>query len=437
MEETVHIERLANGGEGVAHLADGRVVFVEGGCPEDTLRIAVTEDRPTFARAQMVAIESASPDRVGAACPYHGLCGGCPWQTISRDAQLSWKRTLVVDALARIGKIDTADTAVGPCHAPSAPWGYRNKVEWDIATAKGRLSVGFHRAASDELVSVDRCLLLPKGHEKAAKALCGALRYLGKPENELSSLVYRISTRTRSGEVALWGSPCAFPRKAFSEVLDSAVAPTSVTHVLVRERKGRSVADKVEVLSGKGYWSERLAGFEYRLSSPSFFQVNTAGAETLIELVTAALALEGNERVCDLYCGAGTFTLPLAACAAEVVAIEEVGSAIRDLRRNLEEAQLDADVRAGDVARAAAELGSFDAVVVDPPRSGISSKAIAQILAMDAARIVYVSCNPTTLARDLRVLIDAGYRLESVTPVDLFPQTYHVETVSVLSRARE
>jgi len=173
-----------------------------------------------------------------------------------------------------------------------------------------------------------------------------------------------------------------------------------------------------------------VGGFDYTVSAPSFFQVNTKGAEHLVELVMTALQPDGSDRALDLYAGAGTFTLPLAQHAGEVCAVESAGPAVRDLRRNLENNQLWAEVVGGDAAREIAELGHFDVIVVDPPRSGLAPEVLASLAASRPRDLAYVSCDPATLARDARALIASGYEIVSATPVDLFPQSYHVETVA-------
>jgi 23S rRNA (uracil1939-C5)-methyltransferase len=191
---------------------------------------------------------------------------------------------------------------------------------------------------------------------------------------------------------------------------------------------------KVEVLSGRGYWREKLGPYIYRVSAPSFFQVNTALAETMAERVLTALRPDGADRVLDLFAGVGTFTLPIAERAGDVIAIEGTGSALRDLRSNLEDAELSAEVLGGDAARALKEAGRFDLAVVNPPRAGMSPDVTAALIATGAHRIVYVSCDPATLARDAKVLAANGLHLVSAVPVDLFPQTWHVETVALFER---
>ncbi len=197
----------------------------------------------------------------------------------------------------------------------------------------------------------------------------------------------------------------------------------------------RHAASAVEVLAGKGYWREKLAGHVFSVSAPSFFQVNTTTAEILVTRVLKEISADGSDAVLDVYAGAGTFTLALAEIAGEVVSVEGAGSAVRDLRRNLENARLGADVEPGDVARVLCGLGRFDAVLVDPPRTGLDDVVRLAIAERGARRIVYASCDPATLARDAKALTGLGYRLVAAQPVDMFPQTHHVETVATFDIA--
>lgn len=432
---TLSIESLAYGGDAIAHLEDGRTVFVSGAVPGDVVDVEIVDEKERFVRARTVEVLTPSADRVAPPCPYFGLCGGCAWQHVSYAAQLRAKRRSVVDALTRIGHIADAETLVAETVGSPAEYGYRNKIELVVDPASSRPRLGFHRAASDEIVSVDECLLLPKALRKAPKALGGALRYIaGEQDLGLTRVALRVGVHTKDVEIALWGTPGPFPRKAVATTLGSALKSTSLVRVMTKgSSKERRIAG-VEVLSGKGYWRERLYGSTMSISAPSFFQVNTKAAEKLVDLVIQALEPDGSERVLDLYAGAGTFTLPLAEAAGEVVAIESAGSAVRDLRRNLESAQLWADVIGGDAVRELGSIGHIDSAVVDPPRCGLHEDAASALAATRVRTIAYVSCDPATLARDTAALAKSGYALVSATPVDLFPQTYHVETVAVFRR---
>ncbi len=328
-----------------------------------------------------------------------------------------------------------AEDLVGTAIPSPSPLGYRNKVEFVVDPGADRFTLGYHRSASTDVVRVESCLLLPKRLRTAPKALAGALRYLSGAEDlGIERIAVRTARHTKDVEVALWTPPGPFPRGAAAKVIGQALPVTSLVRVLYKEQVRRRSVTKVEVLQGRGAWRERLGGLDFTVSAPSFFQTNTEAAERLIELVLDALEPDGSDRVADLYAGAGTFTVPLAERAGAVVAIESSGPAVRDLRRNLETNQLDAEVIGGDAERELATIGHIDLAVVDPPRSGLGQAAIAALAGLGPRTIAYVSCDPATLARDVRALADAGYTLTSATPVDLFPQTYHVETVARLSR---
>ena len=284
---------------------------------------------------------------------------------------------MVVDALTRIGHLANAEDLVAPTVASPAQYGYRNKVELVIDVSTGRPRLGFHRAGSEEFVQVEECLLLPEKYRRAPKALGGALRYIaGEQDLGLTRVGIRVGANTKDVEVALWGAPGPFPRRPVATTLGQALRMTSLVRVLVKgTAKERKIAG-VEVLSGKGLWRERLLGETMMVSAPSFFQVNTRAAELLVTLALEALDPDGSDRVLDLYAGAGTFTLPLAERSGEVVAVESASSAVRDLRRNLEDEGMYADVIGGDAGRELPAIGRVDLALVDPPRSGLQAEAV-------------------------------------------------------------
>ena len=432
---TLDIESLAYGGDAIAHLEDGRTAFVRGAVPGDTVEAEVTEDHGRFVRARTVSVVESSADRVEPRCPYFGVCGGCSWQHVAYPAQLAAKRRMVVDALTRIGHVAGADDLVAPTVPSPAQYGYRNKVEFVVDVSTGRPRIGFHRAGSEEFVPVEECLLLPEKYRRSPKALGGALRYIaGEQDLGLTRVGLRVGVNTRDAEVALWGAPGPFPRRPVATTLGQALRTTSLVRVLVKgPAKERKIAG-VEVLSGKGAWRERLLGTTMTVSAPSFFQINTRAAESLVSLALESLGADGSDRVLDLFAGAGTFTLPLAEKAGEVVAVESASSAVRDLRRNLEDEGLWADVIGGDAGRELPAIGRVDLALVDPPRAGLQPEAVGALAQTRARRIAYVSCDPATLARDAAGLAERGYALTRATPVDLFPQTFHVETLALFER---
>ncbi len=431
---------MSYGPEAVGRLASGKTVFVSGAVSGDVVEAAVTEEKPSFARAVARAIVEPSPQRAKdwqALCADVSLQAVAPWSQLSYDAQLAAKQDNVASALARTAHLDAGRIAqvMAPIAAAPQEWGYRNKLELAAAPdPRGRLSLGFHRPGSDEVVAAKECRLANRLLRKAPKALAGALRYLaGAGDLGIYRVGIRGSERTGSVEVALWTPPSSFPRTFAAKMLRDAVGATSVVRVIADAGASRKVK-RVEVLDGDGFWCERASGFSFAVSAPSFFQVNTAQAELLVEKALAGAALGPGDAAADLFSGVGTFSLPMAAAGADVVAVELEGSSSRDFRANADAAGADAEMICDDVRLALPDLGALDAVVVDPPRAGLHADVVGSIACAAPARVVYVSCDPQTLARDIARFAAAGYVPESVQPVDMFPQTYHVETVCVLAR---
>lgn len=435
---TVRIERMAYSPEAVGHLPNGKIVFVEGAAPGDVAEVEVFEDRKTFARGRIAKLVEASPNRVNPASPTDLLCGTAPWQHLSYEAQLKAKRANVLDALIRTAKfeIERAESLVEACIPSKREWGYRNKLEIACANdEEGRFITGFHKEGSDELIAADSSKLAHKQIEKAPKALCGAIRY-AQGSRDLG--IYRIGVRhslaTGALEVALWTKPGPFPRALFAKTIASACKPTGIIRVLAEPGKARKIKG-VEVLDGHGRWHERIGEVEFATQAPSFFQVNTAQATKLVDIVLEDLGDVNGAYVADLYAGGGTFSVPLALAGAEVVAVESAGSSVRDLRVNAEDNGVDIEIVGGDAARELEMLGELDALVVDPPRSGLAESVIGDIATAKPGRVVYVSCNPSTWARDVARLEEQGYKLIAAKPLDMFPQTYHVEIASFFEPA--
>ena len=434
----ITINSMAYGTFGIGRDESGKVVFVPGAAPHETLEVSITKEGSSYSEATIEKIIDHSPYRVKPACPHADICGGCPWMHLSYEAQLEAKRANVVNQLSKIGGIkkDDAEQLVEPCVASKRELGYRNKLEFATGTnTQGKFALGFHQQGGNFTPIPKQCLLGTKGIEKAPGSLRGALAYLqGTNDLGIFRVGIRRSVRTNETEIALWTGPSSFPRKIVADTLKSALKCTSIVRVIADQGKKRKVK-KVEALYGKGCWTEELAGNLYRISAPSFFQVNTAQAEKMIQLVVDGLDLNKSAIVADLYCGAGTFTLPLAQRCDFVYAVESAASSVRDLRRNMETAQLDnIEVIGGDSARELPTLGQLDALVVDPPRAGLAKGVTESIANASPTRVAYISCDPATWARDIARFKNVGYKLVKATPVDLFPQTYHVETVSILQR---
>ena len=434
----LNIESMTYGPDGLAHAENGKAVFVQGGVAGDTVEAEVVQDGKSFMRARVTEVLEPSADRIQPPCPFVGICGGCSWGTLSRTAQLAAKEENLRSSLKRIGKFSDGEVEklVKPIHRDKNDWGYRNKVELAPAHINGRTRLGMHGTDPSKIVTVDACPLFDKQFPKAIKSLVGALNYLsGSKDMGLERVGLRASRRTKALEVALWTPTGGFPRAQVARVLTDALNPTSIVRVMSKGEKAARKVSKVEVLAGEGSWTETIADGEMRLSAPSFFQVNTRAAEILVDLVMKALDPQPEELAVDLYCGAGTFTLPLARRADYVAAVEAYGPAVRDLRRNLEINKLDnVDVIGGDAVREFPDQDA-DVLIVDPPRAGLAPEAIDLIASTSARDVAYVSCDPATLARDLKRFREEGtFGPVEITPVDLFPQTFHCETVVHLKR---
>ena len=434
MSTRVSITKLAYGGNGIATLDSGKTLFVKGGLPGDTANVEILEEHKSYCNAKVTEILEPSEARIAPKCKYSSICGGCQLQELQYCEQLIWKRRFVVDSLSRIGKIKDAENLVDDCVPSKREWEYRNKIELVPVMSGGKMQLGYHAQGTNNKVAIDECLLLPKKMQKAPKALAGALRYLKADEYSLERVSVRTSVRTGSTHVGIWTEPGYFPRNAASNIISSAFKNTGIVRMLLKGQTNARKVSKVEILSGDEVWYERLGDFDMVASGPSFFQVNTAGAEKLVALAMEGLQIQRDDTCCDLYCGTGTFTLPMAHACDDVLAVESVSSSLRDLRRNLSTNGLDADVIGGDAVREAKEIGEVDKLVMDPPYRGMGSSFTKTVCALNPKRLALISCNPTTLARDIASLSKVGYKLERATPIDMFPQTFHVECVCLLSK---
>ncbi len=445
MTETITIERMGYSADAVGHRADGKTVFVAAAAPGDVVEVEIVEEKPSFCRGRIASIEQPGACRVAPKWAEPAAAGAAPWQHLSYDAQLDAKRANVAAALGRVaGFGEAADEVVRPCLPSKRQWGYRNKIEMGAQWgANGAFNLGFHEEGSPEVMQALSCPLAHDSIARAPKALRGALRFLqGSDDLGIFRVGVRTSVRTRETEIAIWTKPSGFPRAAAAKMLKSCLKATSIVRVIADPGHARKIKG-LEVLDGRGHWTEQLASSRYIASAPSFFQVNTAQAEKLVGEAVCALGGEMGEEgprgldgllVADLYAGCGTFGVAMARAGADVIAVESASSSVRDLRRNADENDVDIDVIGGDAARELPMLGGLDALVVDPPRAGLADGVPADIASARPGRVVYVSCNPATWARDVKRFEEVGYRLESVQPVDLFPQTYHVEVVSCFKR---
>jgi len=444
-ELELQIDSLAFGGNGVARL-DGYVVFVRRGLPGDRVRARVTKVKRSHAEALAVEVLEPGPQRVEAPCPHFGFCGGCRFQDLAYEAQLGAKRSQVEEALRRLGGI--AEPPVGPIVPAASIYGYRNKLEYSFTQTEAGPALGFHAAGRwDQVLPIERCLLTTDVGNAVRDAVqawareeglaaydqadaTGYLRHLVVREGRNTGQVL-VQLVTAEGEL--------FDRDYLIETLRRFPEVRSI-HWAVNDTPAEVTNLPSLLLWGEEAIEEELLGLRFRVRPNAFLQTNTEMAATLYELAIEAAALTGRETVYDLYCGTGTMALAMAAHALSVWGVEISEESVACALENAELNGIsNAAFFAGNVGQSLEELrgraGEPDVVVVDPPRAGLAGKALKRVGETGAPRLVYVSCNPTTLASDAKVLIgEYGYTLRQVTPVDMFPHTPHVESVSLLTR---
>jgi 23S rRNA (uracil1939-C5)-methyltransferase len=476
----VNVESLAGGGDGVAKI-DSIPVFIERAAQGDRLAVHLFDVRKDFARGAIEEIVQASPERVQAPCFHYERCGGCQWQHIEYGAQLKHKHKLVADALVHIGGFTDVDALMKPIIGCDDPFHYRNKVQFPVKYKDNQVLAGYYERGSHDLVNIDACPIQPTIMDailKSTKMLFKKYRISIYDETRHRGMVRHLNLRMSfaSGKilVTMVVNHAAIKIKEFNNI-DYLNAFTVLGEELIhlhpevesvvvnfnQDKGNRILGEHTLTLVGNGFIEEKLAttredlpvrlreGLTFRLSPKSFFQVNSLQAVKLLELIAlgAQKALAGVERpvIVDAYAGVGTIAMWLSPLADKVIAIEEVGDAITDGEENANLNDLaNVSFLEGRVEQAlslAMQEDKVDLVVFDPPRKGIDPAILAFMREKGPQHIIYVSCNPATLARDLKILGQpgengeaAGYKTTQVQPVDLFPQTYHVESVALLER---
>ncbi|HEV8308304.1 MAG TPA: 23S rRNA (uracil(1939)-C(5))-methyltransferase RlmD [Methylomirabilota bacterium] len=447
---TVDVTDLAFGGEGVAR-AGGYVVFVPGGVPGDRLDVRLTQVRPRFARGQIERVVTPSGLRAEPPCPYFGRCGGCRLQHVRYEAQLAFKQRQVAECLARLGGLGPAEEIpVRPIVGAPEIYGYRNKMEFTFAEADGRAVVGLHEAERyDAILDIERCLIQSETLNAVLREVRAFVHEHGgtvyRQDREEGLLRFLMLREGRATGEAMVNLVTASHDLALARALADhlrARCPQVTSVVLNVNPKKAAVAVGVEEhpIAGHERIRERLGGLDFSISANSFFQTNTPQAERLFSVVAEYAALTGREVVFDLYSGTGAISLLLARQARAVYGIEVVPAAIDDATRNATANGIgNCTFLAGEVRDVLPDLVRqgirAHVVVADPPRAGFHPKALRAVLALAPERIVYVSCNPATLARDLGIVRAGGYRITAVQPLDMFPHTPHIEVVARLERA--
>jgi 23S rRNA (uracil1939-C5)-methyltransferase len=434
-------EDLTHDGLGVAKI-NGFPIFVKNGLPGEKAKIKVIKVKKGYGYGRLIELYEQSPDRAEPPCPVYKQCGGCQLQHLSYDGQLRAKQKHVKEVMARIGKLE--NVIVHPVIGMKDPWRYRNKAQVPVGEREGGLVAGFYQERSHEIIDMDACLIQQEMNDavvRTVKKICEKYRIPAYNEvthkGVLRHIMARYGAATQEVMVVLITRTAELPhkKKIVQEIIESVPNVKSIIQNINPKRTNVIMGDETKVLWGAEYIYDYIGDIKFAISARSFYQVNPEQTKVLYEKALAYAQLTGEETVIDAYCGIGTISLFLAKKAKKVYGVEVVPEAIEDAKRN---AALNSITNVEfAVGEAEAVIPKWyeqgiraDCIVVDPPRKGCDETLLQTIIAMKPKRVVYVSCNPATLARDLRILEDGGYQTIEVQPVDMFPHTAHVECVS-------
>ena len=452
------VEKLAFGGEGIARI-DGFVVFVKGAVPGDRILAKIIKKRKGYANAVIHELIDPSSERTNAPCPYSGYCGGCNYQHLEYEYQLRYKREQVVDSITRIGALK--DVKVNEVIPSDNIFEYRNKMEFSFSDRRWILpeeynkdeknygfALGLHVPGTFyKVIDVDMCLLQHKAGNAILKSVKQYVQETGIPAYGLKShkgfwrfLTLRYSEAFDQWMVNIVTSDNGYDLiKPLAEKLrnqfDNIV---TVINNISRKKAAIALGEEEEVITGDGYIKENIGPYIFRISANSFFQTNTSGAEKLYDKVLEYADLNKSETVIDLYCGTGTIAIYLSKYAREIVGMEISENAVSDARLNCQLNRVsNCSFIHGDIKDTISSL-TFkpDVLIIDPPRTGMHKDIIGQIINMGIKKIVCVSCNPATMARDMEILAEK-YEIREIQPVDMFPHTYHIESVAKLVRKKD
>lgn len=445
-EYEIEIGSLGSSGEGVGRY-NGFTVFVPGALPQEKVKVRILEVKKTYAAGKLLKVIEASADRVKPECPIYEACGGCQLQHISYEGQLKLKQQQVQDALERIGHQKNLKAL--PTLGAENPWNYRNKVAFPVGREKGKTIIGCFAKGTHRIIDASHCLIQEQVNNEAITAVREVIEKLGIPvydEDRHTGVMRHVVARTgikgKLMVVLVTATPKLSKEKEIIKMLRSRLPNmVSLQQNIQTYRNNVILGRETKVLWGSPTIKAGLDKFAFNVSARSFFQVNTRQAERLYAKALEYAQLTGQETVIDAYCGTGTISLYLAQRASKVYGVEIVSPAIRDAQKNVRENNIrNAEFIVGDCTKVMPRLYQqgirADVVVVDPPRAGCTQQVLKTFANMKPKRIVYVSCNPATLARDIEILEKLGYKAEKIQPVDMFAQTSHVETVVLLSQQK-
>ncbi|MBW8585566.1 MULTISPECIES: 23S rRNA (uracil(1939)-C(5))-methyltransferase RlmD [Bacillus] len=441
----VTFEDLTHEGAGVAKV-QGFPIFVPNALPEEKAQIKVTRVKKGFAFGRLIELKEESPHRTDAPCPIYKQCGGCQLQHMTYEGQLLFKQKQVKDVLERIGKLDLSNVTVHPTLGMEDPWNYRNKAQVPVGEREGGLVAGFYQQRSHDIIDMSACLIQQSKNDEAVQAVKDICTSYGvKAYNEerhkgwLRHIMVRYGVVTGEMMIVFITRTSDFPHKA--KIIEDITAQfphvKSIVQNINPNKTNVIFGNETNVIWGEEYIYDLIGDVKFAISARSFYQVNPEQTKVLYDKALEYAELQGEETVIDAYCGIGTISLFLAKQAKKVYGVEIVPEAIEDAKRNAElNGITNAEFAVGEaetvIPKWYEEGITADTLVVDPPRKGCDEALLRTIIDMKPKRVVYVSCNPGTLARDLRVLEDGGYQTLEVQPVDMFPHTNHVECCVLL-----
>ncbi len=442
-EIQVIFEDLTHDGSGVAKV-DGYPLFVPNALPGETGKVKVIKTQKGYGFGRLMEIENESPDRVEPPCPIFKWCGGCSIQHLSYDAQLQAKHKQVNDVMERIGKLK--DVPVHPVLGMEEPWRYRNKVQVPVGRREGHLVTGFYQKRSHEIIPMESCIIQNETNDKIVqivKEICDQFGIPAYDEKNHKGTLRHIMVRygKASGDIMVVLVTRSHKLQNRDQIVDAIVNKveglTSLIQNIQPEKSNVILGAQSNVLWGEEFIHDTIGDVKFAISARSFYQVNPDQTNVLYAKALEFADLQGHETVIDAYCGIGTISLFLAQKAKKVYGVDIVSEAIVDARRNAELNEMtnvEFAVGAAEevIPNWAKEGITADVLVVDPPRKGCDEALLNTMIKMQPQKIVYVSCNPGTLARDLRILEDGGFKTVEIQPVDMFPQTGHVENVALL-----
>lgn len=431
------IHNMGSAGEGIGQY-QGFTVFVDGALTDEVVEARLYQRQKRFGRASLLSLVEPSPHRVDPPCPLFGRCGGCQLMHLSYSEQLVVKQQRVIDALQRIGKIN--DVEVAPCLPSPSPLAYRNKIQMPVKPCgKDGLSIGLYARSSHELVEVDKCYIHCTLGEDVYKKIAPIIKQSGihaydpvTGVGELRHLIIKSAVKTAEVLVVLVTKGDITPvLKGIAEkIMASCPSVKGVVHNINTERDNVILGSRYHVLKGSGTIQEKLCGLMFNVSPASFFQVNPQQAECLYDKALECADLKGHEVVLDAYCGVGTMSLFFAKHAKQVIGVECVSEAIEDAKNNAKLNQIsNATFICANAETFINTLSEIDVIILNPPRKGCEISFLEGIGRLRPKTVVYISCDPATLSRDLAILRGLGYDIDVIQPFDMFPQTAHVECV--------